>query len=80
MFWLHHSMVDRVWWMWQNQRPVERAFQIADTRTMRNKPPSDNATIDDIIDIGIATPAGGPTVALKHHVSTVAGPYCYIYL
>lgn len=79
LFWLLHSMADRVWWMWQNQKPVERAFQIAGTRTSSNIPPSDNATIDDILDLGVVTPADVPASALKHHVSTIAGPYCYIY-
>lgn len=75
MFWLHHSMVDRVWWTWQNQKPVERAFQVAGTRTMNNKPPSGNVTIEDTFDMGY----NGGGVAIKDLVSTVAGPYCYIY-
>ncbi|KAK8104815.1 uncharacterized protein PG998_011848 [Apiospora kogelbergensis] len=76
LFWLHHSMVDRVWWTWQNQKPVERAFQVAGTRTMNNKPPSDNVTIEDTFDMGF----NGGEVIMKDLVSTVAGPYCYIYL
>ncbi|KAH7024820.1 uncharacterized protein B0I36DRAFT_366729 [Microdochium trichocladiopsis] len=84
MFWLHHSMLDRVWWMWQNQdraATTERLFQIGGTRTKRNDPPSDPATLEDVLDMGYATPLkGGVTVGIKHHVSTVAGPYCYVYL
>ncbi|KAH7037046.1 uncharacterized protein B0I36DRAFT_313204 [Microdochium trichocladiopsis] len=82
LFWLHHGMVDRAWWMWQNQKPpAERHFQIAATRTMRNNPPSDNATLDDIIDLSWVTPQkGGVRSAIKNHVSTVAGPYCYVYM
>lgn len=57
-----------------------RACQIAGTRTMGNNPPSDNATIDDVLDLGAAAPAGEPASALKYHVSTVAGPCCYICL
>ncbi|KAK8852237.1 Di-copper centre-containing protein [Apiospora arundinis] len=76
LFWLHHGMVDRVWWTWQNQKPVERAFQVAGTRTMNNKPPSDNVTIEDTFDMGY----NGGEVVIKDLVSTVAGPYCYIYL
>ncbi|KAK8000725.1 hypothetical protein PG990_013325 [Apiospora arundinis] len=76
LFWLHHGMVDRVWWTWQNQKPVERAFQVAGTRTMNNNPPSDNVTIEDTFDMGY----NGGEVVIKDLVSTVAGPYCYIYL
>ncbi|KAK8043356.1 Di-copper centre-containing protein [Apiospora rasikravindrae] len=76
LFWLHHAMVDRVWWIWQNQKPVERAFQVAGTRTMNNKPPSEDATVDDTFDMGY----NGGEVVIKDLVSTIAGPYCYIYL
>ncbi|KAH8887984.1 putative tyrosinase [Thozetella sp. PMI_491] len=69
LFWLHHSMIDRVWWMWQNQDVKTRSFQIDGTRTMRNNPPSANATINDIIDLGYITPKCGPTTAIKHHES-----------
>lgn len=62
--------------MWQNQDPAARAFQIAGTRTMLNQPASDNATIDDLMDLGFNAPAS----PLRDHVSTVAGPYCYIYM
>jgi tyrosinase len=75
MFWLHHGGIDRMWWIWQNQQPVERAFQIAGTKTMLNSPPSDNATIDDILNMGY----NGGSAAVKQHVSSVGGLYCYIY-
>lgn len=79
MFWLLHAMVDRTWWTWQNQRPVERAFAVDGTRTMLNDPPSDGATVEDAISMGFVTPRSAPPEALKHHVSSVGGPYCYIY-
>ncbi|KAH8655364.1 putative tyrosinase [Xylariales sp. PMI_506] len=79
MFWLHHGMIDRVWWIWQNQDSIGRSFQISGTRTMLNVPPSDNATIEDIIEVGYAAPPSEPPSAIKYHVSTVGGPYCYIY-
>ena len=75
MFWLLHAGVDRVWWMWQNLAPVERAFKIAGTCTMRNSPPSANATLDDMLSLGF----NGEPSPLREHVSTVGGPYCYIY-
>lgn len=75
-------MVDRTWWTWQNQvPPAERHFQIAGTRTFRNIPPSDPATIEDIIDLGWVQPLkGAVTKGIKWHISTVAGPYCYVYM
>ncbi|KAK8091883.1 hypothetical protein PG997_002244 [Apiospora hydei] len=75
LFWLLHANVDRVWWMWQNQAPVERSFSIAGTRTMANEPPSANATLDDLLDMGF----NGDKSPVREHVSTVGGPYCYVY-
>lgn len=81
MFWLLHSMVDRIYWIWQNQKPAERAFSINGTRTMRNNPPSEKATMEDLLNIDYVTPSGAAqTSQMKNHVSSVAGPYCYIYL
>ncbi|KAH6659725.1 tyrosinase [Truncatella angustata] len=76
MFWLHHSQIDRTWWVWQNQKPVDRAFDISGTNTVFNTPPSPNTTIEDTINLGIIQ----PDMAIKNGVSTVAGPYCYIYV
>ncbi|KAH8896868.1 Di-copper centre-containing protein [Thozetella sp. PMI_491] len=80
MFWLLHANVDRIWWIWQNQKPIERAFMINGTRTILNTPPSDNATIEDLLVLDYVTPKGAPASAIKHHVSSMAGPYCYLYL
>ncbi|CAG9981060.1 unnamed protein product [Clonostachys byssicola] len=77
MFWLNHANIDRLWWIWQNQKPIDRAFMINGTMTTGNEPPSADATMEDIIDMGDYV---GGSSAIKHHVSTVAGQYCYIYL
>lgn len=80
MFWLIHAMVDRTYWIWQNQKPAERAFLINGTRTMLNDPPSENATMEDVLNLEYVTPSGSQTFGMKNHVSSVAGPYCYIYM
>ncbi|KAK4447854.1 hypothetical protein QBC34DRAFT_381989 [Podospora aff. communis PSN243] len=79
-FYFHHSMIDRVWWIWQLLSPSDRAqgpSAVAGTRTFLNQPPSPNTTINDIIDIGYA---GGPPLKIKDILSTTEGPFCYIYL
>ncbi|KAK8102402.1 tyrosinase [Apiospora sp. TS-2023a] len=76
MFWLHHSQIDRTWWIWQNQKPLERTFQIAGTRTILNYPASAEASVEDLLDLHYTAPAS----AVKNHVSSVGGPYCYIYV
>lgn len=74
-FWAHHAMVDRVWWIWQQMDPEHRTMVVSGTRTMGNAPPSPDATLEDMIDLGVN---GGP-VALKTLTSTTAGPFNYIY-
>ncbi|KAK0649242.1 hypothetical protein B0T16DRAFT_127812 [Cercophora newfieldiana] len=79
-FYLHHSMIDRVWWIWQLLSPSDRAqgsTAVAGTGTFLNQPPSPNTTIDDVIDIGYA---GGPPLKIRELLSTTEGPFCYIYL
>ena len=76
-FWLHHGMIDRVWWIWQNLDLAKRQNAISGTGTFLNLPPSANTTLDTVIDLGYA--AGQP-IAMRELMSTTAGPFCYIYL
>lgn len=79
-FYLHHGMIDRVWWIWQMQDPVTRQFSdaaIAGTNTFLNTPPSPNTTLDDYVDYSFAA---GPPRKLRSLMSTLAGPFCYVYV
>lgn len=68
-------MIDRVFWIWQNQHPDTRHDVVAGTLTMKNKPPSRNATLDDLADLGgLAEP-----IPLRDLLDTTRGPFCYIY-
>ncbi|KAF2494294.1 Di-copper centre-containing protein [Lophium mytilinum] len=75
VFWLHHGMIDRVWWTWQNLDVEKRKTAISGTLTVNNSPPSRNATLDDFIDLGINA---GP-IKIRDAMSTIAGPFCYVY-
>jgi tyrosinase len=44
---------------------------------MLNSPPSPNGTLDDPIELGYA---GGDNITIRDAMSTVKGPFCYIYL
>ncbi|KAI9163137.1 Tyrosinase-like protein orsC [Paramyrothecium foliicola] len=79
-FYLHHAMIDRVWWIWQTLCPSQRMrgeAAISGTRTFFNQPPSPNATLEDLLDYGFAA---GPPLQIKDALSTLAGPFCYVYL
>lgn len=75
-FFLHHAMVDRVYWLWQALHLWE-AFEIAGTITILNLPPSRDATKDDLIYMGVLT----QDRPIRELLNTIDGsPFCYIYL
>ncbi|EXF74289.1 hypothetical protein CFIO01_03721 [Colletotrichum fioriniae PJ7] len=78
-FYLHHSMIDRVWWMWQMLSPQERQYgatALGGTNTFLDQPPSANTTMDDVLQYGWV----GESLKIRDAMSTVAGPLCYVYL
>lgn len=75
IFYLHHGMIDRLWTIWQAADPKNRQDALAGTGTFLNFPPSPNVTLGDYIDVGVN---GGP-VQIRSLMSTVSGPFCYVY-
>lgn len=76
MFFLHHAMIDRTWWTWQNMDLQQRLYAIGATITLNNSPPSRNATLDDTIDLGFV---GVPNLTIREASNTLGGPFCYVY-
>lgn len=76
-FFLHHAQIDRVWWIWQNQNPSERTYALAGTITLNNNPPSRNTSLDDVLEMGVNAPEG---IKIGDAMSTLDGPFCYIYV
>lgn len=79
-FFLHHAQIDRVYWIWQMYRfekIEERLETISGTLTMFNKPPSRSATVEDEIQLGVND--GWKGMKIKDAMSTVDGPFCYMY-
>ncbi|KAF4550076.1 Tyrosinase-like protein 2 [Elsinoe fawcettii] len=75
-FWLHHAMIDRVWWIWQSQGSG-REDVVAGTITLNDNPPSRNATLDDEVDMGAGLLA--ENLKIRDLVRTTDGPFCYLY-
>ncbi|KAI1860931.1 uncharacterized protein JN550_011086 [Neoarthrinium moseri] len=75
-FYLHHGMIDLVWWIWQLLDEKNRRFAISGTQTFLNQPPTPDATLDDIVDLGYA---GGGPITIRELMSTTDGPFCYTY-
>ncbi|KAI8461004.1 hypothetical protein BY996DRAFT_6689643 [Phakopsora pachyrhizi] len=77
IFYLHHAMIDRVWWIWQNFKDLEeRQSALAGTRTMYNIPPSPEATLDDLMDLGV----NAPEITISEMMNTAELENWYIYL
>lgn len=75
-FWLHHGMIDRTWWIWQNMDLENRQNAISGTGTFLNNPKSANTTLDTVINLDHS---GGDPIAMRDLMSTVSGPFCYTY-
>lgn len=74
-FFVHHSQVDRVYWIWQMLDFPNRQG-VFGTNTFLDTPPSPNTTVEDFIDLGVLA----PKVKIRDVMNTVGGtPLCYVY-
>jgi tyrosinase len=73
---LHHGMIDRVWWTWQNRDLKKKTNVVSGTLNFLNSPPSRDATLGDAIIVGRV---GLPNITVADAVSTLGGPFCYVY-
>lgn len=74
-FYHHHAQIDRLYFIWQNL-DWENRQEISGTATMNNRPPSDEQTLDDVLDM---EPLGEPR-PLGDLLDTVGGsPFCFVY-
>ncbi|KAJ4985270.1 FAD-binding domain-containing protein [Stagonosporopsis vannaccii] len=76
VFFLHHAMVDRVYWLWQALHK-EQAGTVAGTLTLNNNPPSRNATLEDLIQTNYLSVEPTPIGDLIDTLGNT--PLCYIY-
>ncbi|KAI1468299.1 Di-copper centre-containing protein [Daldinia caldariorum] len=76
VFYLHHGMIDLVWWTWQSLDYSNRRDAVSGTGTFLNSPPSPDTTLDDIVDLGYA---GGGQITMRELMSIQDGPFCYTY-
>ncbi|PGH19237.1 hypothetical protein AJ80_04102 [Polytolypa hystricis UAMH7299] len=75
-FYLHHAMVDRTYWTWQNLDPKKRLTAINGPVAPGARPPTREITLDDIIDLGILLKPW----RVGDLMDTAGGPFCYIYI
>ncbi|KAF2205269.1 Di-copper centre-containing protein [Delitschia confertaspora ATCC 74209] len=75
-FWLHHGMIDRVWSVWQSQDLAKRLEVIAGGTSMMGG--GKQQSLDDVVDLEVLN-IGGKAYKIRELVSTVDGPFCYVY-
>ncbi|KAF2656373.1 Di-copper centre-containing protein [Lophiostoma macrostomum CBS 122681] len=68
LFWFHHGMVDRIWWIWQMQDPENRM------NVLPENPPA-----DDFIDLNW-TASRVSTWDMNDSIGGNGGEFCYIYV
>jgi tyrosinase len=68
IFWFHHGMVDRIWWIWQMQDPENRMNVLPE-----------NPAEDDFVDLNWTAEKAG-TWDLVNSVGGMSGKFCYIYV
>ncbi|SMR47588.1 unnamed protein product [Zymoseptoria tritici ST99CH_3D1] len=76
LFFLHHSMTDRMWLIWQYLDIWNRQFAISGTATLGCKSPDcPQMTLDDKLPFGFVA----PDQTFRSLMDTMAGPLCYRY-
>jgi tyrosinase len=80
-FWLHHSQLDRHWWMWTmyEEGDVGRRTGMYDGGTIWMNPNSARGKATDAQWLDVVAPVGMDGIASNQLFSTTAGPFCYVY-
>lgn len=74
-FYTHHAMIDRTWSIWQSQDLANR-LQIVSGGTSMMGFGSRQQSLDDLVDLGVMA---DKVYRIRDLVSTVDGPFCYVY-
>jgi tyrosinase len=80
-FWVHHAMIDRTWSIWQTQDLPNRLAVIAGGTDMMGGlfgGGGRQQSLDDVVDFGVVG-VNGARYKIRELVSTVDGPFCYVY-
>ncbi|KAF1993505.1 Di-copper centre-containing protein [Amniculicola lignicola CBS 123094] len=68
LFWFHHGMIDRIWWIWQMLDPENRM------NVLPGNPPA-----DDFVDLNWSAERG-LTYDMNDSIGGYDGKFCYIYV
>ncbi|RYO94140.1 hypothetical protein DL764_007890 [Monosporascus ibericus] len=71
VFYFHHGMIDRIWWLWQMQDPDNRMMAVAGTQSVDH-------SVEDVVDLAWLAPAV-PVADLLNNIGGHGGRFCFIY-
>ncbi|KAK4455207.1 monooxygenase [Podospora aff. communis PSN243] len=75
LFFLHHTQVDRLWWLWQQQNPSARTMAYEGTRPLPDGLAGPPATLNDpLLMAGLA-----PDGIVRDYMDVKGGKLCYTY-
>jgi len=74
-FWLHHAMIDRTWTIWQSLDYKNRMMQMEGGTSMLGFS-ARQQSLDDLVDQGVV---GEKVYKIRDLLSSVDGPFCYVY-
>ncbi|KAI7541534.1 hypothetical protein KC331_g5502, partial [Hortaea werneckii] len=75
VFFIHHSMIDHIYTVWQNLAWDEREDAIDGTSTLLNSPPTADMQLSDVLSFGLVA----EDKTFGDLMDTMSGPYCYRY-
>ena len=80
-FWLHHSQLDRHWWMWAmyQEKEIKSRTSMYEGGTHWLIPNSPRGKSTDEQELNVAAPPAKNHLESNQFFSTTAGPLCYVY-
>lgn len=75
LFFLHHTQVDRLWWLWQQQNPSNRTMQYNGDHPWQGDGPGAPVSLNDKLPMG----GLGPEGVVRDYMDTKSAKLCYKY-
>ncbi|KAK3363154.1 hypothetical protein B0T25DRAFT_31797 [Lasiosphaeria hispida] len=75
LFFLHHTQVDRLWWLWQQQDPQTRTFAYNGFHNTQDGSQGPTVMLSDILPMAGLAPDG----IVKDYMDVKGGKLCYTY-
>ncbi|KAF2998496.1 hypothetical protein E8E13_003549 [Curvularia kusanoi] len=74
IFFLHHGQIDRLWTLWQLQKPETRTMEFGGPKTKAKDSPE--ATLEDVMPYMNLV----PDIKVSEVMSTQSSQFCYVYI